>query len=317
MDHADQRAAEVVDQGQRLVPEPELDAPAVDQAVALQQHEPGIGAHQDRGPERHQHADHAEIGDARRQLRQHIGQRIAEQRLQIAVVRALISKVVRKIRAVGGLLDQPPVMHEAEAAVVAEKRQPEQPADGDDHRRPPQGPAREAPRLKSVSRSRPRIAAEAGGVGLRDVRHRSALSSGSTMVSSAPRPSVTAARRCRDCRHGAAGRHAAHADRAAVGEPRLQQKAVALVDHGLDGAVQQVQMPGCCSPARIRSRSGRSIKRHRPAGLGPSGSFSRCPGVEKAPLDCLDRQEGRFADELGDEAVGRPLVEVAAARRAA
>ena len=45
---------------------------------ALQQHQPRIGAHQQRGPEGQHHRDHAERGGARRQLREQIGKRIAE-----------------------------------------------------------------------------------------------------------------------------------------------------------------------------------------------------------------------------------------------
>ena len=37
--------------------EPEAAPSAVDEAVPLQQHQPGVGAHQERGPERQQHDD--------------------------------------------------------------------------------------------------------------------------------------------------------------------------------------------------------------------------------------------------------------------
>jgi hypothetical protein len=44
----------------------------------LQQHDPGGSTHQKRGPERHQHQDHQEIADPRRQRGKLVGERIAK-----------------------------------------------------------------------------------------------------------------------------------------------------------------------------------------------------------------------------------------------
>ena len=55
------------------------DQRVVDQALGLQQHDPRRDAHQDRGPERHQHQDHQHVGLARRQRAEPVGERVAQQ----------------------------------------------------------------------------------------------------------------------------------------------------------------------------------------------------------------------------------------------
>ena len=65
--HAHSGARQIVHQRQGLVPQSELHAPGVDQPSALKQNEPGVGAHEKRGPEGEKHADQAEVGNPPRQ----------------------------------------------------------------------------------------------------------------------------------------------------------------------------------------------------------------------------------------------------------
>ena len=86
MGHGDERAGHVVDHGQALVvcDEAQAHQRLVQHPLALQQHDPRRGAHQERRPERHQHQQQEPAGAVRRRLgdevRQRIAQRQAEQR---------------------------------------------------------------------------------------------------------------------------------------------------------------------------------------------------------------------------------------------
>ena len=51
----------------------------IDQAIGLQQHDPGGDPYQHRGPERQQHQDHQQVGGTYRQGSQQVGQRIGQQ----------------------------------------------------------------------------------------------------------------------------------------------------------------------------------------------------------------------------------------------
>ena len=181
MNHAYQRAGEVVDESQRLVPQPELDPPCIDQSLALQQHQPRVRAHQQRRPERQQHEDHAKVGRALRHLRQQVRERItdddADHRRQRADLECHQERpVVRR------LLDHPAVMLERQRSVVGEERQREQPADRKQHHDCHQDESRrgEAEQCEALARL---IAAQAGGVGAR-VGCRHVASAGNSTVSS-------------------------------------------------------------------------------------------------------------------------------------
>lgn len=78
MHHADQRAGVVVDERQRLADQAHVDERAVDQPVALQQDQPGIGAHQDRRPQGQHHQHQQPVGDLVRDAGQRKAQRNAK-----------------------------------------------------------------------------------------------------------------------------------------------------------------------------------------------------------------------------------------------
>ena len=80
--HADQHAGEIVQQRQRVADDAGIDQPAIEHAVAAQQHHPGIGAHQDRGPQRQQHEDEAERRPGGRRGGDQEAQRIAQQQAE-------------------------------------------------------------------------------------------------------------------------------------------------------------------------------------------------------------------------------------------
>ena len=72
-------AGEVVHETQRAVDEPHVGEPGVDEAAPLQQHEPRVAAHQQRGPDRKQHEQQQQGGNAGARLGDDVGERIAEQ----------------------------------------------------------------------------------------------------------------------------------------------------------------------------------------------------------------------------------------------
>ena len=82
--HGDQRAGHVVDHGQALLvaDQAQRHQQVVDDALGLQQHDPRCRAHQQRGPERQQHAHQQQRGAPRRRMGYEVGERIAEQQAQ-------------------------------------------------------------------------------------------------------------------------------------------------------------------------------------------------------------------------------------------
>ncbi len=63
MHHTDQRSVEVVDEWQRGIGQAETLQRRIDQAFLAQQHQPAIGPHQDRGPERQHDQDQHAVCD--------------------------------------------------------------------------------------------------------------------------------------------------------------------------------------------------------------------------------------------------------------
>ncbi len=82
MHHADQHAGEIVQQRDRIGDDTGLDQRAIEHAVAAEQHHPGVGAHQHRGPERQQHEDEADRRPEGRRRGHQEAQRIAQQQAE-------------------------------------------------------------------------------------------------------------------------------------------------------------------------------------------------------------------------------------------
>ena len=82
--HRHHRAGHVVDHGDPAVvaDQTDRDQQVVDDALGLQQHDPGGGPDQQRGPERHQHERQQQARAARRRMGNQMGHRIAKQQAQ-------------------------------------------------------------------------------------------------------------------------------------------------------------------------------------------------------------------------------------------
>ena len=80
--HADDDAGGVVDQPDGLIDQAEGEQGLVDDAVATQDHQPGIAAHQDAGEVRQHHRDDQQVAPPLRNARQHVGQGVAEDQAQ-------------------------------------------------------------------------------------------------------------------------------------------------------------------------------------------------------------------------------------------
>ena len=182
-----------MDERQRLVPQPELDAPLIDQAAPLQQHEPCVSADQQRRPQRQQHRDHAEIGRAAWKLRENVRERIAEQHADRGGHEADLERRAERAR-VRRLLDHATVVGSSVSeAVVGKQRQAEQPADRQQHRHEPAGTRPAWPRRRTAGQASRRRSSAVGrhraGVGVaREPRHRCPAPSAMSTASCAAKP---------------------------------------------------------------------------------------------------------------------------------
>ena len=144
MHHADEDAAEIIEQARGARDDAERQQQLVDDAVAPEQHDPGKGAHQKAGPERQQHPEQqcrlALLADQRDQ----IGDRVAgddadERRDQRNLQRDEENVDIDRRR------EELAVLRQREAAVVVDAEQ-QQLADGIDQEQDEQQDERRAHR---------------------------------------------------------------------------------------------------------------------------------------------------------------------------
>ena len=81
MGHCHQCAGHVVDHGEATVvaDQSECDEQVVEYALGLEQYDPGCGSHEERCPEGHEYEDEEQVCNARRRMRDQVGDGIAEQ----------------------------------------------------------------------------------------------------------------------------------------------------------------------------------------------------------------------------------------------
>ena len=287
-------AGEVVHETQRAVDQAHVGEPRVDEPAPLQQDEPRVAAHQQRGPDRKQHEEQQQRGDAGPRLGDDVGERIAEQDADDRDEERQLERRLQREQ-IGGM-EQSRVVRQRQALGVAE-REPEQPGDrgqrddGDQQeagkRQAAQHPLLGAllrPELGGIAASLPRQADRYARRPADDSHRRQASSAGTMMVSPGARPSVIGAPGDGRARSRAAG-GVAHRDRLTVGQRHVEQRAFALVDEllhlaGKDveaGAVRRIddlqllrpqhqELRGCLMPRRLCKlrAAGRRGRRRRP-----------------------------------------------------
>ncbi len=82
VDDADVGGDRGVQDAQRLLDQAQRQQRAVEHAVAVEDADPGVDADQERGPRRQHHQHHRDVARRRRQARDHVGHRIADQQGQ-------------------------------------------------------------------------------------------------------------------------------------------------------------------------------------------------------------------------------------------
>ena len=123
--HADQNAAEVVEQARRPIDNAERDQQLVDHAVAAEQHDPREGAHQEAGPERQQHPEQrASPSSPCRTIEIEIGDRIARDHREQRGEQRDLQRDQEHVD-IDRRREQLTILREAESAVLVDTQQQE------------------------------------------------------------------------------------------------------------------------------------------------------------------------------------------------